>query len=54
MRLKNAAASWGLLLELVEKSTQAHLLWRGLDDFVFEVAGEDESAVATKLLSKRP
>tara|TARA_R100001463_G_scaffold104269_1_gene158853 strand:+ start:900 stop:1037 length:138 start_codon:yes stop_codon:yes gene_type:complete len=26
----------------------------GLDDFVFEVAGEDKSAVATKLLSKRP
>ena len=26
----------------------------GFDDFVFEVASEDESAVATKHLSKRP
>ena len=29
MRLKNDAASWGLLLELVEKSIQAHREWSG-------------------------
>ncbi len=26
----------------------------GFDDFVFEIAGKDESAVARKLLRKRP
>jgi hypothetical protein len=27
---------------------------QGFNDFIFVVAGEDESAVATKLLNRRP